>query len=595
MLLKLSISLCFCLLTNVSNFAQVDTIVLPTNLNDIEWQLPLLNKALIADSIPVSIGFKQIQKIGFQLFTKDSVFIKDDKCAWLHFQVKNPHATDTLVYFVSFNKRIHKVYLFSQVGQITDSIAGGGLTDYLKRSFRDNKACFRLELPPQYSGSYWLKFNNFTENRSNLYAQLVSVKTELKERIMKESSRIADYTFEVIYLSLFVILSLFAARMAYIWLDEGYKWYAIYIGLIGLFYFRDFENYNNKPIIFFSYFSSWHFEIEPTICYLTYIAYMIFIQKFLDMKQFYPHFNRQYTVAIRILIGCLIGDLLIHLIWGLSVSFSIFVSIRLIFFLFYFIILFQIAFGTSSSLSRFIIFGTFCMLVPGLTSIIAMRFGGDTSLFGYGLFWLYEFPHFKLPMYGTRLGVLLEAFCFIFGLSWKAQREYNILKDLIVKQDIRLNNKKITESDSPLSIEAGEPDKQQNISEVETLNSGEPLPEEFVKKDEPLDDRIVKAFIHLEKGFKNPKFNVNKWAQTVNLSSSHFSKLITEQTKEPPLSHIQRRRLKCAQHLMLTTVLSITKIALESGYDERSYFSRIFKKTFQLTPSKWQEQNKKDT
>ena len=419
----------------------------------------------------------------------------------------------------------------------------------------------------------------------------MSVKTELKERITEQSNKIANYTFEVIYLSLFVILSLFAARMAYIWLDEGYKWYAIYIGLIGLFYFRDLENYNNKPIIFFSYFSSWHFEIEPTICYLTYIAYMIFFQKFLDMKQFYPHFNRQYTIAIRILMGCLIVDLLIHLIWGLSVSFPIFVYVRLVFFLFYFIILFQIAFGTSSSLSRFVIFGTFCMLVPGITSIVAMAFGGDTSLFGYGLFWLYEFPHFKLPMYGTRLGVLLEAFCFIFGLSWKAKREYNQLKDLLLKQDIRLNNGTITEPNTPSVLK--QLIEQSNANEAKTLQSDEPLLEEFVKKGEHLDDRIIEALKYLEDAFKNPKFNVNKWAQYVYLSPSHFSKLMTEQTQEPPSTHIQRRRLKYAQELLLTTDYSLADIASESGYADNNYFSRIFKKTFQLTPSKWQELNKK--
>lgn len=591
MLLKLPISLCFCLLANLYSFSQVDTIGLPPNLNEIEWQLPLLSKAFIADTVPTEMGFNEIQKRRFKLYTKDSVFIKDVKCAWLHFHIKNFNPIDTVVFFLTFNKRIHKVYLFSQVGQTIDSIAGGQLTDYYKRPFRDNKACFRLELPPQYSGTYWLKFNSFSENRSNLNAQLVSVKTELKERIMKESSYIANYSFELIYLSLFAILSLFAARMAYIWLDEGYKWYAIYIGLIGLFYFRDFENYNNKPVIFFSYFSSWHFEIEPTICYLTYIAYMIFIQKFLDMKQFYPHFNRQYTVAIRILIGCLIVDILIHLIWGLSVSFPIFVFIRLFFFLFYFVILFQIAFGTSSSLSRFVIFGTFCMLVPGITSIVAMAFGGDTSLFGYGLFWLYEFPNFKLPMYGTRLGVLFEASCFIFGLSWKAKREYNQLKDLAFNQDMRLKNGIMTEPNIPSVLK--QLIEQSNVNEAETLQIDEPLSEEFVKKDEPLDDRIVEALAQLEIEYKKPNFNVKKWAQMVYLSPSHFSKLMTEETKESPSNHIQRRRLQYAQQLMLITNFQLAQIASESGYSDSNYFSRIFKKTFQLTPSEWQKLHKK--
>lgn len=403
MLLKLFISLCFCLLTNFYSFAQVDTIVLPTNLNDIEWQLPLLNHALIADNVPASIGFNQIQKIDFQLFTKDSVFIKDDKCAWLHYQVKNPHPTDTLVFLVSFSNRIHKVCLFSQVNQKVDSIAGGEIIDYYKRPVRDNKSCFRLVLPPQYVGFFWLKFNNFSENRANLYTQLVSIKSEEKERLTDESTHILSRMFSIFYVSLFAILTLVAALMAYVWLDEGYKWYAVYIGLTGLFYFRELENTNNTPVIFFSYFGSWHFEIEATLCYLMYIAYMVFIQKFLDMKQFYPRLNHRFTWAIRILFICLILDLLIHAIWGLSVSFPIFVVIRIIFFLFYFVVLFQIAFGTSSALSRFILLGTFCMLVPGITSNLCMALGRDSIIFASGQLRLYDFPHFKLPMFNTTL------------------------------------------------------------------------------------------------------------------------------------------------------------------------------------------------
>ena len=231
------------------------------------------------------------------------------------------------------------------------------------------------------------------------------------------------------------------------------------------------------------------------------------------------------------------------------------------------------------------------MLVPGITSIVAMAFGGDTSLFGYGLFWIYEFPHFKLPMFGTRLGVLFEASCFIFGLTWKAKREYNQLKDLRLKHNNGLNKAIINESATPSVLK--QLIEQSNINEVETLQSEEPLSEELVKKDEPHDERIIEAFAQLETEYKKPQFNVKKWAQLVYLSPSHFSKLILYETQESPSNHIQRHRLEYAQHLMRTTDYSLAQIALESGYSDSNYFSRIFKKTFQLTPSEWQKRHKK--
>jgi AraC-like DNA-binding protein len=576
MLPKITLTVCLSILLNHFNFAQTDTIVLPSDVNTIEWQKSLLGNAFIADTISEKLSFNQVQKIAFKRFEKDSVFIKDDKCAWLRFQAGNPNPIDSLVFLVAFNSRIHKVYLFSQVNQKFDSIAGGALIDYYKRPYSKNKACFKLTLPPQYSGSFWLKFNNFSENRSSLIAELISIKTEEKIRLDKAYVDSTNHFIEIIYLSLFAILALFAARMGYIWLDEGYKWYAIYIGSIAVFYFRDFENYNNNHVFFFSYFSSWHFKIEATICYVTYISYMKFIQKFLDMKQFYPRLSRFFSHTINVLICCLIIDLLIHAIWGLSVSFRIFIYVRLVFFLFYFYGMFKIAIETSSALSRFIILGTFCMLLPGLTSNLSMALGGDTHAFGYGLFWLYEFPTFKIPMFGTRLGVLLEALFFIFGLSWKARREFDELKKLNLS--IQTNSQNIDFQKSPLSIES-------NTAIVETIKDNK-------KEEKQLDERIVEAFIHLENEFQKLDFSVKKWAQLSFLSASHFSKLITEQTNEAPLIHIQRRRLKHAQNLLSSTDLTIAEIASQCGYDDSNYFSRIFKRTFQLTPSEWQKQYK---
>ncbi len=556
---------------------QSNTIVLPTNINTLDWQMPLLGKAEIADTIPYILHFNQVQNIDFKPFISDSVFIKDDKCAWLRVHIKNPNPTDTALFFITFNNRIHFVTLFTQLNSGTiDSIAGGRLTDYYKRPFKENKACFPIALPPQYSGTFWLKFNNFSENRANLYPVLISKIAEDQLRL-KQSRETVNRFIEVIYLTIFLFLALVAARLGYIWLDKGYSWYAIYIGSLFLFYFRDFENYNNDHVVFFSYFSSWHFEIEATMCYFTYIAYMVFIQKFLDMKQFYPRINTLMTFAIHLLIACLILDLCIHSIWGLATSFRIFIAIRLIFFAFYFILLFSIGFTTASSLSRFIVIGTIFMLIPSLISNIAMAFGGDTKSIYYGLIWVYDFPNFKIAMFSSRIGFVLEACFFLYGLSWKARREYDELKKLKLNQNnaLPLHAEGITEH--PLSIDISQTD-------IEALQNSA----EKVK-----DKRVIEAFFILEKNFNDPEFTVKKWAQSVYLSPSHFSKLIVEHTQEAPSVHIQRRRLQHAQKLMQDTTLPLAQIAFDCGYNDSNYFSRIFKKTFNLTPSEWQNGHKK--
>jgi AraC-like DNA-binding protein len=191
---------------------------------------------------------------------------------------------------------------------------------------------------------------------------------------------------------------------------------------------------------------------------------------------------------------------------------------------------------------------------------------------------LYEFPTFKIPMFGSRLGILFEALFFIFGLSWKARREFDELKKLKLNQTFQTNNQNLDLQKPPLSIDSHTPI-------LDTIDNNK-------KEENQSDKRIIEALINLENEFQKLDFSVKKWAQLSFLSASHFSKLITEQTNEAPLTHIQRRRLQHAQQLLSTTDLTIAEIALQSGYDDSNYFSRIFKKTFQLTPSEWQKQYK---
>ena len=48
--------------------------------------------------------------------------------------------------------------------------------------------------------------------------------------------------------------------------------------------------------------------------------------------------------------------------------------------------------------------------------------------------------------------------------------------------------------------------------------------------------------------------------------------------------YLQKKRMKLAAHLLETTPLKISEIALQSGYDNQSKFASVFKKEYQTTP-----------
>ena len=52
---------------------------------------------------------------------------------------------------------------------------------------------------------------------------------------------------------------------------------------------------------------------------------------------------------------------------------------------------------------------------------------------------------------------------------------------------------------------------------------------------------------------------------------------------------VQKKRLEQACFLLRTTALSVTDISLAVGYDNFSYFHRIFRKTVGLTPGAYRK------
>lgn len=75
----------------------------------------------------------------------------------------------------------------------------------------------------------------------------------------------------------------------------------------------------------------------------------------------------------------------------------------------------------------------------------------------------------------------------------------------------------------------------------------------------------------------------------VHLSPYYFSKLFKEQTGENFIDYLTRTRLTHAATILRSTDLSIKEISAETGYQDANYFSRLFKRWYQCTPSEYRE------
>ena len=73
------------------------------------------------------------------------------------------------------------------------------------------------------------------------------------------------------------------------------------------------------------------------------------------------------------------------------------------------------------------------------------------------------------------------------------------------------------------------------------------------------------------------------------LSASYFGVLIKEKIGETFTSYVATARINKAKDLLQNTMMTVDEIAGECGYQDRRYFSKLFKKTVGVTPKEYRK------
>lgn len=79
--------------------------------------------------------------------------------------------------------------------------------------------------------------------------------------------------------------------------------------------------------------------------------------------------------------------------------------------------------------------------------------------------------------------------------------------------------------------------------------------------------------------------NIQDFANISNRSLSAFKRDFKEHFQTSPGKWITNRRLKRAKNMLQTGNKSITQVAFDCGFKNSSHFSRVFKETFNISPS----------
>lgn len=104
------------------------------------------------------------------------------------------------------------------------------------------------------------------------------------------------------------------------------------------------------------------------------------------------------------------------------------------------------------------------------------------------------------------------------------------------------------------------------------------------------DERIVQAVDHIQRHIFET-IELETMVRRSCLSKDHFIRLFRKETGLTPQKYIIRKKVERAQLMLVTQETTVKNVALALGYDDVSYFCRLFKKVTGCQPHNYRRSN----
>lgn len=101
-------------------------------------------------------------------------------------------------------------------------------------------------------------------------------------------------------------------------------------------------------------------------------------------------------------------------------------------------------------------------------------------------------------------------------------------------------------------------------------------------------DVIYKAIDYMKRNYSN-KLTLEETAAYINLSPSYFSKVFKEELGCSFNTYLNELRIEKSKAILLSGSASIVEICDLVGFEDQSYFTKVFKKITGVTPGKYRE------
>ncbi len=99
-------------------------------------------------------------------------------------------------------------------------------------------------------------------------------------------------------------------------------------------------------------------------------------------------------------------------------------------------------------------------------------------------------------------------------------------------------------------------------------------------------DVILRAMSYIRRHFTE-KVSLEDVAEEVSLSPTYFSRLFKEEAGQSFKVYLNDLRIGEAKNLLAETVIPLIDVAASVGFEDQSYFSRVFRNVVGISPGRF--------
>jgi AraC-like DNA-binding protein len=109
-------------------------------------------------------------------------------------------------------------------------------------------------------------------------------------------------------------------------------------------------------------------------------------------------------------------------------------------------------------------------------------------------------------------------------------------------------------------------------------------------RDQNNEMNIVDRAINYMKNNLDRSITVDELADHLNYSNSYLYSLFKEETGYSPIHYFNHLKIQKACQYLSSTDMSVKEISYELGFKDPFYFSRLFKKQMEVSPTAYREE-----